>query len=229
MKCLSLTALKIKTKEDVMEAIEKIKEELKGKEIELSSLDKDRTALFVVDMVNGFVYSGALASPRVAAIVENLAELNKRMKGYKKVFFLDTHNENSKEFCSFPPHCIKGEEEAELIPELKTEDSEGEEIYYVEKNSTNGFHAEGFKEWINKYEDTVDNYIITGCVTDICVLQFSLTLKSYFNEKNKEKRLIVPINSVETYDGGTHDGDLINLFALYNMHTSGIEVVDRII
>jgi len=34
---------------------------LKGKEIKLSSLDKDRTALFVVDMVNGFVHSGALA------------------------------------------------------------------------------------------------------------------------------------------------------------------------
>lgn len=211
-----------------MEALKKIEEELKGKEIDLSSLDKDRTVLLVVDMVNGFVYSGALASPRVAAKVENIVELNKKMKGYKKMFFLDTHSDDSKEFCSFPPHCIKGEKEAELIPELMTEDSEGQETYYIEKNSTNGFHAEGFKEWLNKYEDEVDNYIITGCVTDICILQFSLTLKSYFNEKNKEKRLIVPANMVETYEGGSHDGDLINLFSLYNMHTSGIEIVDRV-
>lgn len=211
-----------------MEVIEKIKEELKGKEIILSSLDKDKTALFVIDMVNGFVNTGALASSRVAVIVENIAELNKKMKGYKKVFFLDSHSEDSEEFHSFPPHCIRGGEEAELIPELKTEDSRGEETYYIEKNSTNGFHAEGFKEWIKKYEDAVDNYIVTGCVTDICVLQFSLTLKSYFNEKNKEKRIIIPANAVETYDGGTHDGDLINLFALYNMHVSGIEIVDRI-
>lgn len=211
-----------------MEALKKIEEELKGKEIDLSSLDKDRTVLLVVDMVNGFVYSGALASPRVAAKVENIVELNKKMKGYKKMFFLDTHSDDSKEFCSFPPHCIKGEKEAELIPELMTEDSEGQETYYIEKNSTNGFHAEGFKEWLNKYEDEVDNFIITGCVTDICILQFSLTLKSYFNEKNKEKRLIVPANMVETYEGGSHDGDLINLFSLYNMHTSGIEIVDRV-
>jgi len=145
------------------------------------------------------------------------------------MFFLDTHSDDSKEFCSFPVHCIKGDKEAELIPELMTQDSQGQETYYIEKNSTNGFHAEGFKEWINKYEDEVDNFIITGCVTDICVLQFSLTLKSYFNEKNKEKRIIVPANMVETYDGGSHDGNLINLISLYNMHTSGIEVVDGVI
>lgn len=212
-----------------MDAIKKIQEELKGKVVELSSLDKEKTALFVVDMVNGFVYSGALASPRVAAIVENIVYLNKKMKDYKKVFFLDTHDENSLEFRSFPMHCIKGEHEAFLIDELKTKDSEGEETFFIEKNSTNGFHAEGFKEWLKKYEDIVDNYIITGCVTDICVLQFSLTLKSYFNENNKLKRIIVPINAVETYSGGTHDGDLINLFSLYNMHISGIETVDKIV
>ena len=211
-----------------MDAIKKIESELKGKTIELSSLDKDRTALFVVDMVNGFVYSGALASPRVAAIVENVVDLNKKMKGYKKVFFLDTHDENSLEFRSFPMHCIKGEFEAELIPELKTKDSEGQETFYIEKNSTNGFHADGFKQWIKTYEDKVDNYVITGCVTDICVLQFALTLKTYFNEKNKSVRLIVPANTVETYEVGSHDGDLINLFALYNMHISGIEIVDKI-
>jgi nicotinamidase-related amidase len=211
-----------------MEALKKIEEELKGKTIELSSLDKDRTALFVVDMVNGFVYSGALSSLRVAEKVKNIAEINKKMKGYKKVFFLDTHNEDSKELLSFPVHCIKGSKEAELIPELKTEDSEGKETFYIEKNSTNGFHAEGFKKWIKKYEDEVDNYIITGCVTDICILQFALTLKSYFNENNIGKRVIVPVNTVETYDAGTHDGDLINLFALYNMHVSGIEIVDKI-
>ncbi|NLJ58086.1 MAG: cysteine hydrolase [Tissierellia bacterium] len=211
-----------------MEAIKKVEEELKGKVIELSSLDKDRTALFVVDMVNGFVYSGALSSPRIAAIVSNIVELNKKMLGSKKVFFLDSHEENSEEFCSFPPHCIKGEEEAELIAELKTKESEGQETYYIEKNSTNGFHSEGFKKWLEKYEDKVDNYIVTGCVTDICVLQFTLTLKSYFNEKNLAKRIIVPANTVETYDGGAHDGDLVNLFALYNMYVGGIEVVDKI-
>lgn len=212
-----------------MEAIRRIETELMGKTLKLESLDKDRTAVFVVDMVNGFVYSGALASPRVAAKVENIVEINKKTKGYKKVFFLDIHEKDSREFRSFPMHCIKGEMEAELINELKSEDSEGEETFYFEKNSTNGFHSAGFLEWLKKYEDKVDNYIVTGCVTDICILQFTLTLKSYFNEHNKDKRIIVPVNAVDTFDGGIHDGDITNLFALYNMHLSGIEIVDEII
>lgn len=212
-----------------MKAVEIIEEELRGRTIDLASLEKNKTALFVVDMVVGFVYSGALASPRVAAIANNIALLNEKTKGFKKVFFLDTHEKDSQEFRYFPSHCVKGTEEAELIPELKTKYTEDIENCYVEKNSTNGFYALGFQEWLKKHEDEVDNYIITGCVTDICVLQFALSLKSYFNEKNINKRVIVPKNCVDTYDGGSHDGYLMNLFALYNMHTSGIEVVEKII
>ncbi len=211
-----------------MKAMEKIEQELKGNTVDLESLDKGKTALFVVDMVVGFVYSGALSSPRVAAIVNNIDELNKKTKGYKKLFFLDNHEKDSQEFRYFPSHCIKGTNEAELISELKTEYSEGPETFYVEKNSTNGFYSKGFQEWLKKYEDEVDNFIITGCVTDICVLQFALSIKAYFNENNKNKRVIVPMNTVETYDGGSHDAYLMNLFALYNMHISGIEIVEKI-
>src|SRR5699024_11184662 len=146
----------------------------------------------------------------------------------KKLFFLDSHEKDSQEFRYFPTHCVTGTEEAELIKELKTEDSKGPDTYYVEKNSTNGFHSRGFQEWFKNNGAEVDNYIITGCVTDICVLQLALSLKSYFNEHNEDKRIIVPINCVETYDGGSHDGYLMNLFALYNMYTSGIEIVENI-
>lgn len=211
-----------------MNAIEKMEQELSGKTVDLKSLNKNKTALFVVDMVVGFVYSGALSSPRVASIVNNISELNTKTVGYNKVFFLDTHEQDSQEFNYFPAHCITGTEEAELIKELKTKESEGAKTYYVVKNSTNGFHSKGFQEWLKEYENEVDNYIITGCVTDICILQFALSLKSYFNENNKNKRVIVPMNSVETYDGGSHDAYLMNLFALYNMHTSGIEIVEKI-
>ena len=211
-----------------MDALQTIENELKGKTIDLLSLKKDKTALFVVDMVNGFVHQGPLSSPRVAAIVNNIAELNEKTAGYKKVFFLDSHENDSQEFSSFPVHCMKGTMEAELIPELKTKASEGSDTWYIEKNSTNGFYSNKFQDWLNQHIDIVDNYIITGCVTDICVLQFALSLKAYFNETNKIKRIIVPMNTVETYEFGSHNGYLMNLFALYNMHTSGIEIVDKI-
>lgn len=211
-----------------MKAIERIEQELSGKTFDLNLLDRDKTALFIVDMVVGFVYSGALSSPRVAAIANNIAELNEKTKGYKKIFFLDNHEKDSQEFRYFPAHCIKGTEEAEIIPELRNIYSDDSNIYYVEKNSTNGFHSKRFQDWLKKYETKVDNYIIVGCVTDICILQFALSLKSYFNEKNINKTIIVPKNCVETYDGGSHDGYLMNLFALYNMHISGIEIIEKI-
>lgn len=43
--------------------------------------------------------------------------------------------------------------------------------------------------------------------------------------QNKKARVIVPVNTVETYDLGLHDGDLMNIMALYNMMINGIEVV----
>lgn len=211
-----------------MEALKKIENDLNGKTIELSEFDKDKTVLIVIDMVNGFVYSGPLSSPRVAGIVKNIARLNEKTKGFKKVFFMDSHEENSMEFGSFPMHCIRGSHEAELIPELKNYFSEGPDTLYIHKNSTNGFSSKVFKEWLEKNMDEVDNYIITGCVTDICVLQFALSLKAYFNEINKSKKIVVPKDCVETYDGGSHDGNIMNLFALYNMHTSGIEIANKI-
>ncbi|WP_312811314.1 isochorismatase family cysteine hydrolase [Sedimentibacter sp.] len=211
-----------------MKALEAMEKEIRGKTIELHSLNKDRTSLFVVDMIVGFVHSGIMSSPRVASIVNNISELNEKLHGYKKVFFLDAHEEDAQEFRSYPKHCVIGTEEAELIPELITEYSEEFGTVYINKNSTNGFVSDEFQKWLKKNEGEIDNYIITGCVTDICVMQFALSLKAYFNENNKNKRVIVPINSVETYDGGSHDGELMNLFALYNMHINGIEVVENI-
>jgi len=211
-----------------IEALEQIEAELNGNTIGMDSLKKEETALIVIDMINGFVYNGPLSTPRVASIVNNIVDINKKTKGCKKVFFIDSHNTNSKEFLSFPVHCIKNTDEAMLIPELKTEYSDGPNTVYIEKNSTNGFNSEGFKEWLCKNSGDVNNYIVTGCVTDLCVLQFTITLKAYFNEMNEDKRIIVPMNAVDTYDLGSHNGYLMNLFALYNMHINGIEVVDKI-
>ena len=69
-------------------------------------------------MVNGFVHEGLLSSPRVVEIIDNLVKLNEKTHGYKKIFFLDQHEENSVEFKNYAKHCIKGTAEAELIPLL---------------------------------------------------------------------------------------------------------------
>lgn len=46
--------------------------------------------------------------------------------------------------------------------------------------------------------------------------------------QNKKVRVIVPLNAVETYDLGIHNGDLMNVMALYNMIINGVEVVRNV-
>ena len=85
--------------------------------------------------------------------------------------------------------------------------------------------AAGFQTWLTAHPEVV-NFVITGLVTDICVLNFSLTLKSYFNEKNIVSRLMLPLTTVETFDlpATNHQAELMNTVALYQMQMNGIEL-----
>lgn len=209
--------------------MEKIIKELNLLPIELKSLPLKNTALIVVDMVVGFVEEGILSSPRVKDMAVNLLNLNNKTNGYRKVYFVDSHNEDAEELKNYPTHCIANTKEEELIDELKEAVIQDDNIKVIKKNSTNGFHVPEFKIWLDEVVDKVDNFIIVGCVTDICVLQLSLSLKTYFNQINLSKRVIVPANCVETFDMPGHSGNEMNLFALANMKSNGIEIVSEII
>jgi nicotinamidase-related amidase len=97
----------------------------------------------------------------------------------------------------------------------------------IPKNSTNGFLEPAFQEWLAKNE-AIDTFIVTGDCTDICIQQFAITLKTWFNRKDRKSRIIVPIDAVDTYDLGLHSGDLMHVMALYNMIGNGVEVVSGI-
>lgn len=190
--------------------------------IQLKDLQADKAVLIIIDMINGFVREGALKSPRAEGVIPALAELSKRSDRFniEKLAFADSHTSASPEFGAYPEHCLAGSSESEVVEELKQIGG----YTLIPKNSTNGFHEEEFQKWL-KGKQKVDTFIITGVCTNICVEQFSLTLKTYFNKQNKKSRIIVPINTVETYDLDMHDGDLMNIMALYNMIVNGIEVV----
>ncbi|MGH4117509.1 isochorismatase family cysteine hydrolase [Clostridium sp.] len=207
-----------------------MRNEIEGKVVNLTDLPKEKTALIVIDMVNGFVHQGILSSPRVVEIINNLLTINQRTHGYKKIFFLDRHDENSVEFENYAKHCLKDNIESELIEELRGEAATSHaNTTMIPKNSTNGFHAPGFKIWLEENEEKIENYIIVGCEVDICVSHFATTLKTYFNQRNLVRRIIIPIDSVETFDFGTHDGDLMKVVSLWEMQSNGIEIVNNII
>lgn len=206
-----------------------MEKEIKGKTVYLKNFPNENTVIVTVDMVKGFVNKGMLSSTRIISIIDAIVNLNKRSKGYKKIFFLDEHEENSEELTTYAKHCIKGTEESELIDELSKEEVIGKNTAMISKNSTNGFHAPAFKVWLEKNEDIIENYIVVGCEADICVSHFATTLKTYFNQKNLSRRIVIPLNAVETFDFGTHDGDLMKIISLWEMKANGIEVVDKIL
>ncbi len=193
--------------------------------IELKDLQGKQTALVIVDMVNGFAREGALKSPRVEGLIAEIAELSKICNELHiaRLAFADCHTKASPEFDAYPAHCMIGTSEGEMVDELK----ELGGYTLISKNSTNGFLEEAFQKWLKENEH-INTFVITGDCTDICVQQFAITLKTWFNMQNKRGRVIIPINAVETYDLNLHNGDLMNVTALYNMMINGIEVVQGV-
>ena len=194
--------------------------------IELEKLPSTHTVLVMIDMINGFARSGALMSKRVEELIPEIVSLSVKCDelGISKLAFADNHTGISPEFEAYPVHCLKDTSEAEVVDEIKN--AGGYKL--IPKNSTNGFLEEEFQNWLGQNPD-INTFIVTGDCTDICVQQFSITLKTWFNKQNRSSRIIVPINAVDTYDLGIHNGDLTNLMALYNMHINGIEIIAALI
>lgn len=206
-----------------------MEKEIKGRIVKFEELPKEKTVLVVVDMVKGFVTEGILSSLRIMTIINTITAMYEKSAEYKKIFFLDEHDENSIELNCYAKHCLKGTSEAELIDELKSVALSDDNAVMISKNSTNGFHAPGFKVWLEEYERSIKNYIVVGCEADICVSHFATTLKTYFNQKNLDRRIIVPIKAVETFDFGTHKGDFMKVVSLWEMKSNGIEIVEEIV
>lgn len=184
-------------------------------------------ALIVIDMNNGFARKGALYSPRVEALipeVSRLAHIFAENKSVPVIMVNEDHPENAREFEAYPPHCVRGTEEAEIISELK--DIENKIV--IGKNCTNAFAAEEFKETFMKlYNKGIKNFIIIGDCTDICIYQAAVSMQTYFNHNGYDGQVIVPMKAVDTYDLDVvnHDGDLMNVMFLYSMLGNGVKVV----
>lgn len=193
--------------------------------LNLAELPADKTVLVIVDMVNGFAREGVLKSPRVEMLIPVITGLQKACigRGVPILAFADNHTEASPEFASYPKHCISGSSEGKIVDEIK----ENGGYLLIPKNSTNGFLEEEFGKWLGENME-IKNFIVTGDCTDICIQQFAITLKAWFNMLNEEARVIVPVNAVDTYDLGIHCSDLMNTMALYNMMINGVELVSGI-
>ena len=174
--------------------------------------------LFVIDMINGFCKEGALADSKIMEIVPELHNYLENYDG-EIIEVRDSHPNNSLEFNSFPPHCLENSYESDGIDELKDVLTNSK---LVLKNSTCALFAPGMMGYLKRVSP--EEIVVTGCCTDICILNFVLALKNFFNENNINCNIIVYNNLVETYDAPNHNKDIYNDMAFKLMMQAGITV-----
>ena len=208
-------------------------EELSGLHRDLSVLsdrslhdfDPAHTALIIVDMVNGFAVSGALSSPRVGALISPIASLTAACTQHELPIAAcaDTHEPDSLELETYPPHCLRGTPEAQLCDAIAS----AGQITIIPKNSTNGFLEPAFTDWLAQHPD-ITTFLVVGDCTDICVLQFVLTAKAWFNTLNRAAEMIVPLTLTDTFDAPGHPADFMNALSLLLMQKGGISLCKTI-
>jgi nicotinamidase-related amidase len=200
-------------------------------------IDPATTAIFSTDMIVGFCDRGNLASPRVDAITEPVVALFQRAHDLGVRHFVltqDTHHPEAVEFGAWPPHCIRGTEEAETIPELAALPF-ADRFTVIEKNSLHPAIGTTFDAWLDAHPE-LRTAIVVGNCTDLCVYQLAMYLRMRHDAHNVAGvRVIVPANAVDTFDIpvqaaatlGTmpHPGDFFHQTFLYHMALNAIEVV----
>lgn len=204
------------------EMIGGIYDKLKNLEIlSLEDMNPKKTLLLIVDINKGFAKKGALYSPRIKALVDPISKLTREClkRGVKVKAFTDYHTEESIELNSYPRHCMENSEEWEIVEEL---DLDGIEV--IKKNSTNGFLEEKFV--ID--EENLENLIIVGDCTDICIYQLAISLRADFNRVNRKGEIFVPKRLVDTFDMKMHRANFMNYVFLNSMIDNGIKVIDNI-
>jgi len=179
--------------------------------------------LLIIDMINGFVKEGALADKKINNITPNIIKLIKEyiQNNDDIISIQEGHSNNSKEFDSFPLHCVLGTEEAELIEELMPYK---DKMKVIRKNSTCGFVTKEFMQYIEENKDKLEEVVLTGCCTDLCVMNFALPLKTYINEHDLDIKVAIYKDTVETYDSPTHNREEYNEMAFKIMELNGIEI-----
>ena len=152
-------------------------------------------AVLVVDMLRGFLdegyplYCGARARDIIPPVQRLLEQ--ELARGSKIFFICDRHTPDDSEFEMFPPHCIEGTTQAEIIPEL-----DGYPGEVIPKQRYSAFFATPLKEKLKKLKP--EKLIIGGVCTDICVMHTAA------DARNRDYEVEVPVDCVASFDEAAH-------------------------
>jgi len=213
-----------------------------------------KVGLVIVDEVNGFATVGAgyLAPPvenpqvrRMVAETDRLAREFSR-RSWPVLAFLDTHVPGKPE-PPYLPHCEAGTGEENLVPELAWLETDANATL-VRKDCINGFVGAMAPDGSNRVVDWVKRHgleqvLVVGICTDICVMDFVLTFLSARNHElmpNLKDILVyeagcstyhLPRETAESLGLGAqaaHPQDIAHYMGLYFMASRGARLVDRV-
>jgi nicotinamidase-related amidase len=151
-----------------------------------------RAGLVIIDEVNGFCTPGCgpLAPPAQDPVIDRMvAETDAQARrfiaaGLPILISLDSHDPAKPE-PPYPPHCLQGTGDDALIPALKWLENEAQATliakdcinFFVGAIAADGRNA--VADWI--VSNDLETVVVVGICTDICVMDFVLTLLSARN------------------------------------------------
>lgn len=188
-----------------------------------TNLIEKEQAVFVIDMNNGFCEEGALADKGIKRIVPEIIQIiRNNMENNGALFIVnDKHTKDSVELKRYPEHCYT-EEESRTIKELKIYEEYADALFY--KNSTCALFAPNVMPTLISMTD-LKRVVIVGCCTDICIKNFAIALRNFFDEINYDVEVVVYKDAVETFDNDLHKREKCNEIAFQDMENSGIKLV----
>lgn len=191
--------------------------------------------LIIVDPQNDFVKGGSLATEKGAEAMDRLSDAlsGKHCKDYSWVIVTqDMHPENHCSFKeqggTFPPHCVKGTEGAEVYPPLeqtlRTMLDKGFNVHYMRKGNLaekeefsifqNEHSGEKLRRTILEFEN-FEGIDVCGIATDYCVYETVKDLIEFY----PAKQVRVITNCIAAVD--ENDSKLAKL--MKKNHIEGIE------
>ncbi|MCX7912492.1 MAG: nicotinate phosphoribosyltransferase, partial [Dehalococcoidales bacterium] len=143
----------------------------------------------------GFMEEGnaLYCGERARRIIPNIQRLlERRLAEGAKVFFIcDNHDRDDAEFAMFPPHCIAGSPEAEVIPELAKYPGE-----VIPKKRYSAFYGTDLEKRLQALKPA--KLTVCGVCTDICVLH------TVADARNRGYAVEVPADCVASFDDKAH-------------------------
>ncbi len=165
--------------------------------------------VLVVDMLRGFLEDGypLYCGDEARAIIPAARSVIERelADGGLAIFIADNHDPDDLEFAIFPPHCIRGSVESEVIPEL----ADLVEIY-LPKRRYSAFFDTDLEERLQAFEP--DKVIIVGVCTDICVMHTAS------DARNRDYTVEVPVNCVASFEETAHNNALQHMESILGVN-----------